>query len=81
MPHGNADFLGGVEILENVITTVTPIDTKNGRIITLQKPPIKSYATFRKVAYVALDTPFKRIKIRIFYIKYKNSIDETGKKC
>ena len=47
----------------NILTQVReeyPI-TK-GRIIASRKPPTKSYATSRKVAYVALSALFKRTK-------------------
>ena len=53
--------------------TATPTSTPNRRIIVLRKPPIKSYATSRKVACVALYEQFKGKrkrfgKIRIFFL-------------
>ena len=44
--------------------TATPTSTRNRRIIALRKPPTKSYATSRKVAYVALYATFNRAKTK-----------------
>ena len=45
----------------------TPTSTQNRRIIALRNPPTKSYATSRKVDFVALYERFKRIKT-VFFI-------------